>query len=203
MSTAHFQQSLKVGAAGESVVSAWLQEQGFYIQPAYEKIGLGTFKGPRTFGPDRAYVSPDLFCLRKEHSMAHGMYVEVKAKRHFTYYGKKKRFETGIDTRLFHDYLELADRVGLPVYLMFLHWTNETRADDVTMWNAPPTVQGGLFWGSVTTLDEVKREGSMAQRGAIKAMYYWGRDELVHADTITNLEQTAERWGLAWPPSES
>jgi hypothetical protein len=203
MTSALFQQSLKVGVAGESVVSAWLQEHGFYIQPAYEKIGIGTFKGPRTFGPDKAYVSPDLFCLRKEDNQAHGMYIEVKAKNHFTYYGMKKRFETGIDVRLFRDYLELSDRVGLPVYLVFLHWTNEARPSDVSKWGAPPVVQGGLFWGSVAELDAIKREGSMNQRSKDTAMYYWGRDELVHAASVEDVRHIANRWGLQWPPKES
>jgi len=201
--TVAFQQKLKVGAAGESVVSAWLQEQGYFVQPAYEKIGIGTFKGPRTFGPDREYVSPDLFCLIKQEGTAHGMYAEVKAKRHFTYYGKKDRFETGIDVRLFDDYLEISKQVALPVYLLFLHWTNDARPMDVMKWGAPPFVPGGLYWGDVQSLNITKRTGDMVQRGAIRPMYYWGREELTYADNVEAIEKIAQKWGLAWPPPES
>jgi hypothetical protein len=197
-----FKQNLKVGIAGEHVVAAFLQAQGYYVTPAYEVLGQNG-KGPRTFGPDRAYVSPDLWCMMHRKGTTYGMYLEVKTKKHFTWYRKKRRFETGIDQRLYNEYYALTQHVKMPVYLLFLHWTDEAWAVDVEKWGAPATVPGGLFFGNILELDTHKREGEMRQRGEDRPMFYWARDRLDCMATIPQLRYYAAQHGLAWPPPES
>jgi len=194
-----FKAALSRGVAGESVIAAWLQEQGYIIQPAYEKLE-DDHKGPRAFGPDRPFVAPDLFALTLRKGTAYGMYAEVKTKTHFTYYSKKGRFETGIDKRLYDDYQALSNAVALPVYLFFLHTTNHAYPSDIEKYQAPAYVPGGLFFGRIDELDRVKRIGEMTQRGAIRHMVYWGREDLTFKASLPTLEAVAHRWGLAWPP---
>ena len=194
-----FDSALKRGAAGESVVAAYFQERGYIIQPAYEKLELD-FKGPRAFGPDRPYVAPDLFALIVKAGEPHAMYIEVKTKTHFTYYGKKRQFETGIDVRLYEHYLALSSAVALPVYLFFLHTTNNAWPLDVEKYQAPPYVAGGLFYGRIDELDRIKRRGEMMQRGAVRHMMYWARSDLTHVASLQTLSDIAARWDLPWPP---
>jgi hypothetical protein len=202
-----FAQTLKIGIAGEHVVAAFLQEQGYYVAPAYEVLGQ-THKGPRTFGPDRAYVSPDLWCMMHREGSTYGMYAEVKTKKHFTWRWTEGCFETGIDTYLYNEYLALAHQVKMPVYLLFLHWTNDARPYDVAKWHAPATVDGGLYTVNILAPNKRPRHGKMPRtdkrnRTVDHQMVYWKREDLFQMATIPQLEAYAAKHGLAWPPPES
>lgn len=137
-----FAANLKRGQQSELTIRDWLEKQGYAVVPAYEKEP-GDFKGPRMFSADGDLVLPDLFACRGGASM----WVEAKDKSGFTWHRKTGEWTTGIDERVYLDYLKVAQKSGLPVWLFFLQRGLPTKGSTL----ASPT---GLYGNPIDYLSE-------------------------------------------------
>lgn len=103
----------------EEAVSAWLQQRGGFVLPAYDYSGLQDDKAPRLTAvlPEDSLIVPDLFCARNGRST----WVEVKLKAGASFTRLTQRLETGLSRRLWDHYLAVEKTTGLPVWLLFVH----------------------------------------------------------------------------------
>lgn len=173
-----FNQSLVIGQMGESQIAQWMRSRGWHILPAYEKE-IDNGKGPRLFTAHGGQlIAPDLLALRG----GRFVWIEAKHKEHFTWYRKEQAFQTGIDKRHFDDYVRVADKTGLEVWVMFLHRSDQTWIEDVRQ-GAPVKCPTGLFRQRVRTMDACKRYGHQHANG----MYYWSVDQLEKIATLAEV----------------
>lgn len=166
-----FQENLRQGKAGESIISKWLQSRGNLVFPAYE-IEQSTGKGPQLFCADGDLVLPDLLAFRGR--AIH--WVEAKHKTCFTWHRITRRWVTGIDLRHYHEYQEVARRTGLPVWLMFWHPQGEPSPEDMSH-GCPDVCPDGLFGGDIQEL--VKKENHRSDKWGRSGMVYWSSDVLI------------------------
>lgn len=187
---APFRETLAVGQLGESLIARWLRARGWHVLPAYEKE-IDNGKGPRLFlangSPAAELITPDLLTLRG----ASFKWVEAKHKTTFTWYGKGRCWETGIDLRHWHDYQQVQAITGIPVYLFFLHRDSHTRPEDVARWGAPPECPTGLFAGGVEKLSEANSHESPK----------WGPTGMIYWQPFTHLRKIAELADVLWQPA--
>lgn len=184
MSNQTFQQALEKGQVGESQIAQWMRSRGWHILPAYEKE-IDNGKGPRLFtayGVDQL-VSPDLLAMRN----GEFRWIEAKHKDHFSWYGKDRTWQTGIDKRHFDDYVKVAKRTGLNVWVLFLHRSDKTWIEDVAKYGAPKKCPTGLYGQRVQELNAGKRYGHQHANG----MYYWNIDQLKVMATLADVTRIA------------
>lgn len=175
----NFERSLAFGRVGESVISRWLQGRGHLVFPAYEKE-LGSGKGPQLFSAAGDLVLPDMLTFSK----AGVMWFEAKHKSRFTWYRKKRQWETGIDLRHYHEYREVQARTGVPVWLLFWHPLSEPSAEDLAR-NCPPKCPTGLFGNDIIYL--AANESHQGAEHGPSGMVYWGVDDLKYLASVEDM----------------
>ena len=158
----NFHEQLAIGKAGESAIAKWLIRQGNSVLPVYEKI-INEGKGPQLFTGIGGLVAPDLFAFSKSGKM---YWVEAKHKTAFSWWRKGKVFETGIDLCHYRDYLQVAERTGARVAILFLHKGGQAK-------DSPPS-PSGLYGNNIDVLSqhESHRHGGWGRSG----MVYWTRE---------------------------
>jgi hypothetical protein len=117
----NFVQSLRIGKLGESQIANWLRaKHGLHILPAYEKQ-IGEYKGPTLYCAEGdTLILPDLLAFQGPKFI----WFEAKNKSTFTWHRNTKNWQTGIDVRLYDQYLEVQKRTQIPVWLLFLQQAN-------------------------------------------------------------------------------
>lgn len=165
-----FEQSLAIGQLGEGAISRWLQGRGHAVFPAYQ-IEQHTGKGPQLFAASGDLVLPDLLAFR----CGKVQWFEAKRKTCFTWHRISQRWTTGIDLRHYGEYQEVAERTGLPVWLLFLHPTSKPDARDLEH-NCPAECPVGLFGNDLEILK--LRESHRSDRHGKSGMVYWTHQDL-------------------------
>lgn len=166
-----FRTKLEIGRAGESVIAKWFRRKGYTVLPVYEKI-IDEFKGPQLYTPSTELVAPDMLVFKADNML----WIEAKHKTRFSWYGKEKRFVTGIDQRHYNDYCKLSQYSNLPVWLLFLHVQDDTWSEDVQKWNAPSKCPTGLFGENIKYL--MKNESHKNEKHGRSGMVYWSHSVL-------------------------
>ena len=167
----NFQQSLKTGQLGESMISRWLRSRGWHILPAYEKE-IDTGKGPRLFSPgDKQLISPDMVAIHPTQGRI--TWIEAKHKTAFTWYRIGRCWNTGIDAAHFDDYAEIASTLPMQVWLFFLHKQSKPSAGDLRF-GCPAACPSGLFVGEMAHLAKT----AILRNGYANGMYYWKDSDL-------------------------
>lgn len=181
MPNSRFQSAYAFGHIAETQIAAWLMQRGWAILPAYEKE-IDTGKGPQLFTEHQQLIVPDLLAI-KGNSVK---WIEAKHKTRFSWYGKKQRWETGIDAHHFEHYQQVAEIAPWPIYLLFLHRSSQADQRDVERWDCPCECPTGLFFGEITALAKTKRFG---KEWGYHGMVYWGigDTELRRAATLNEV----------------
>lgn len=102
----------KVGEIGRGIVTAVLQEQGWYIIPSDDYIGKEE-KAPRLFGKLKEYVLPDLDTAKE----GNRRWVEVKTKKGASWTRITQRNEHGFGKKLYEHYLQVQAITGSDVWV--------------------------------------------------------------------------------------
>ena len=138
-----FQDKLATGKVGESLIAKYMMSRGHAVLPVYE-IEKSSGKGPQLFARESGFVAPDMMVFTANGAM----FVEAKHKSVFTWHRSTSQWTTGIDLRHYGDYLRVAKRTQLPVWLMFYHREDMPDAKDVQH-GCPDKCQTGLFGGEL------------------------------------------------------
>lgn len=181
-----FARDLQTGRVAEGLIAAWLMNRGASVMPAYE-IEKSAGKGPQLYSDESELVAPDLIVFTHKGIQ----WVEAKHKSVFTWHRKTEQWTTGIDLRHYCDYLRVAQKTRMPVFLMFFH--RESTPDQRDLMNgSPQECPTGLFGGELFGL--VAREnhrsphfdpGRTGMKGhGNSGMVYW---------SVNNLKQYAPR----------
>lgn len=160
-----FQSQLAAGQAGETAISRWLRQRGYYVMPVYEKE-YQTGKGPRLFCPSRTLIAPDMFAFKGNDK---AYWIEAKHKTAFSWHRVSGRWVTGIDLRHYEDYCHVDDNTPWPVWLMFLHRGGKAK-------DSPDQSPAGLFGNRLSTLR--KRENHRSSKWGATGMVYWSIEVL-------------------------
>lgn len=175
-----FDESLKYGQVGEDVVSKYLQRKGCLVFDTCNGA-MTKNKGPRLSGSNHDIVSPDLMIFVNGNTG----WAEVKRKNGFTQYNtynrdrKIKQWQTGIDLRLFKQYIKAAEETDLQLGLLFLHeggWAKQS----------PTESPAGLFGQTIKNLAKRKdheyedRDHNHFNSGG---MVFWNIYDLIKIDT--------------------
>lgn len=155
-----FEQQLRFGQAGESVIATWLRSRGRAVLPVYEKI-MDTGKGPQVFMPQGSLVAPDLLTWG---SVTSPCWIEAKHKTAFSWHRISQRWVTGIDLRHYGDYCHVADMSPWPVWLLFLHRGGQAK-------DSPAESPAGLFGNDLAFLR--LRENHRSANHGPTGMVYW------------------------------
>ncbi len=178
---AKFEDLLRQGAIGESIITKYLcNVWGFAVLPAYEKV-IDDRKGPRLFLRDKNLVIPDMLTFSH---CGPAVWVEAKVKTLFSWYGRGGYFVTGINYHHYQDYQEVEKSTGTPVLLTFLHYQSKTWPNDVRDWNAPAECPTGLFGLWLGKTPESHRNWS-----GNTLMIYWRYERLTKLASLSELEK--------------
>jgi len=109
----HEQPEFLRGRAAEQRVSAWLQEQGWYVIPSYDYAGEDGDKAPKLQGYRVGHPVPDLDTAKE----GKRRWVEVKSKTSANHRYTTDTYEHGIDLPLFQHYQTVQAITGTPVWL--------------------------------------------------------------------------------------
>jgi len=167
-----FQKQLAFGQMAETLIARWLISKGKTILPIYD-IEYDTGKGPRVFGEnDFQYAAPDLLVWSDKGTV----WCEAKHKTVFSWYRKSKQWETGIDLNHWTAYQKVAERIGLPVWLLFLHRSDKPSPEDLR-WDCPAICPAGLFGNELSQLTESTSHTSHLH--GRHGMIYWAENNLL------------------------
>lgn len=188
-----FEESLEQGRVAEGWIAHWLMSRGSSIMPAYE-LEHQQFKGPQLFGSDGELVAPDMIAFT-----ANGIiWIEAKHKSVFTWHRNTGRWTTGIDLHHYKQYLQVADKTSLPVWLLFFH--RETRPDrrDIKH-GCPQSCPTGLFGGDLSRLRNKENHRSLPKDESRERCLGHGKSGMVYwaAETLTKLASKEEVLGIA------
>ena len=174
LSEQRFQQALAFGQVAESRIARWLIARGAHLLPVYD-IEYETGKGPRLFGgEDGELICPDLLVFKRGACY----WIEAKHKTVFSWYRKKRQWETGIDLRHYENYRRVQQQIGSAVWLLFLHECATPDNRDVAH-GCPPECPTGLFGGNLTELLLSESHRDAYQRfGRSYPMVYWAHSAL-------------------------
>lgn len=171
-----FDDKLKAGLLGESVIARWLIRRGYNILPAYE-IEITHGKGPRLFTANAQLISPDMLVFNQNKIM----WVEAKTKSAFTWHRDSKTWQTGIDYRHWCDYVRVANLTSWTVWILFLHKAGIQAKD------TPPGMVSpcGLYGNSINVLSKCihHRYDDFGPTG----MVYWTIDSLKKLASLDEL----------------
>jgi len=173
-----FNESLRWGQLGESVIAQWFKAKGYAILPVYAKDG-GDYKGPQVFCAERSMAAPDLLCFKPSHVL----WVEAKRKSVFSWYRLKQQWETGIDLHHYEQYLELRKRAPWELWLMFLHEQAHTT-------ERPYDCPTGLFGREISLLALCESHRSM--KHGPHGMVYWAHEHLHKLATLDEMRADAQ-----------
>jgi len=138
-----FAEKLAVGKVGESLIARYMMSRGHAVLPVYE-IEKSSGKGPQLFDHKNGFVAPDMLVF----TIDGAMFIEAKHKSVFTWHRITGQWTTGIDMRHYGDYLQVAKRTQLPVWLMFYHREEMPDPRDLQH-GCPPVCPTGLFGGEL------------------------------------------------------
>lgn len=113
-----FKSQLAFGVEGEKEVAEMLIKTGVSILPLYQ---FNADMSPKILTENKILSSPDLTCFRNGKCF----FVEVKSKKRWTICPKTNRIETGCDYRLYKQYLEISQKTGIELILVFNHVNNK------------------------------------------------------------------------------
>jgi len=116
------------------------------------------------------------------------LWIEAKHKTVWSWYRKGSRWETGIDRHHYKQYCEVEQRLGLPVWLLFLHSQSTPWASDLRM-GCPSECPTGLFGEQLAVLTgKISHESN---RHGPTGMMYWAHHSLRKIASLeTILEHT-------------
>lgn len=172
-----FDEQLRWGKVGESVIASFLIARGCHVLPVYE-ILEGQFKGPQFYTSSGNYVAPDILVF-KEKKIS---WIEAKRKSVFSWHRISKKWVTGIDLHHYRDYLCIAKSQPWPVWLMFLHTDKECHLRGEP-WPCPT----GLFGRDILELET--RENHRHKNHGKTGMVYWAHKKLKLISTIEQLKE--------------
>lgn len=168
-----FSQQLGFGQVGEGLISRWLQSRGCLIFPAYEmETKDGEPKpGPRMFSVSGNLILPDMLAFGERQMF----WVEAKRKTCFTWHRNSQKWVTGVDQHHYEQYLQVSEKTGLPVWIMFWHPSGSPDVID-TKHDCPSECPTGLFGGDIRNLmlNESHRWKFYGRSG----MVYWAHESL-------------------------
>ena len=164
-----FEESLAIGLAGESAIATWMRARGNTVLPVYEKI-IDEGKGPQVFTPDGCLIAPDLFTWNGTEAT----WIEAKHKTGFTWHNNSDTWNTGIDLRHYHAYLEVAKSSPWPLWLLFLHCGGAAKDSKVS--------PSGLFGENIDALRS--NEHHRSDKYGSGGMVYWAIDALRKLATL-------------------
>jgi hypothetical protein len=176
----NFDQNLKTGQIGESIISKWLQGKGHSVFPAYQ-IEHHTGKGPQMFAASGDLVLPDLLAFKA----GNVVWIEAKHKTCFSWHRISERWTTGIDKRHYKEYLEVSSATQLPVWLLFYHPSDKPDARDLKYDECPRACPTGLFGRNIKILKKV--ESHTSDRHGPSGMVYWCVDNLKLLATVNEM----------------
>jgi hypothetical protein len=193
-----FEQSLRFGQAGESVIASWLRSLGNAVFPAYEIINFR--KGPRIFTPSGELISPDFLVFNTAGPVvadldgARVAWVETKRKDAFTFHRNSDGWQTGIDAPYFEDYLKVEQETPWPVWLFFLHEGGQAK-------DSPPNSPCGLYVNKLSVLREnVHHRDSFLRENAHcrekVPMVYWAKESLILLRDLPRLQEEIRQFKL-------
>lgn len=175
-----FSQQLAFGKIAETQIALWLRRaKGWSILPVYEKE-INEGKGPRFFTPDKEIVAPDLLVMKG----AQVRWIEAKHKSVFTWYRKSPqddKWQTGIDAHHFFEYCRIAEETAYPVWLLFLHASDEARPYN-GMRPSPTGLYGNNLLSIVSAAD-IRLDTSQG-----KELAYWHRSDLIRLATLDEVQ---------------
>tara|TARA_Y100001937_G_C7123804_1_gene333902 strand:- start:1543 stop:2142 length:600 start_codon:yes stop_codon:yes gene_type:complete len=177
-----FKRNLEKGLLGESMIAKWLTFRNGVVLPAYQQE-INTGKGPRVYTKDGKLVAPDMVYMHREKGT---VWVEAKQKSRFSWYRKKKRWETGIDAHHWSHYQEVSKLSDAPLWLLFLHTVKDPWNHDIPY--LPSTESFcpvGLFGISAIKAAKIYRYAPQHAKG----MVYWGHEDL---SLLASLEEVQE-----------
>lgn len=177
-----FNERLAFGKLGESKIASWLRNRGNYVLPVYETEMK--YKGPRLYAPTREIISPDLLVFSHEGVR----WIEAKHKTVFTWHRITKRWTTGIDRRHYREYLSLAEEFPWPIWLLFLHESEEPNNRDKEY--CPKKCPTGLYGGDILELnDSINHEHDGHGKSG---MVYWALESLIELATLQEVNSATK-----------
>lgn len=192
----NFAEKLSIGKVGESLIARYMMSRGHSVLPVYE-IEKSTGKGPQLFASNDSMVAPDMLIF----TTGGAMFVEAKHKSVFTWHRVSRQWTTGIDLRHYGDYLRVAKKTQLPVWLMFYHRESTPDPRDLQH-GCPNECPTGLFGGELFDLviDEnhrsqpfnPARESGFVGHGK-SGMVYWKESSLKRIASTAQVEACADR----------
>lgn len=180
---AEFGRNLAWGQVGESDIARYLRRRGGHTIALCETANEHEKHGPRLLGCGEALTLPDLLSFRN----GKASFIEAKQKKHFAWNRSKGVWVTGIDERHWHHYLKVQDRTAIPVWLLFLHKSDET-PEWFLRYGAPPICPSGLFAQEIQDLARCIFDRNVSKKGGAtdKPMVYWHWRSLIR---IASVEQ--------------
>jgi hypothetical protein len=179
-----FQASLAFGQAAEGKIARYLRSQGHYVLPAYD-LEYEISKGPRLFGRSKELIAPDFV----DFTGSDIRWVECKCKTVFSWHRKSQKWVTGIDSRYWEHYCEVADCTHIPVWLLFLHQSSIPNSSDREK-GCPTECPTGLFGNSVAVLRNNINHRSPSSTHlngwGSTGMVYWAHSTLRQLATLEN-----------------
>ena len=159
-----FAKHLETGRVAESAIAKWLQCRGCSVLPAYE-VETGQFKGPQFYSRDQSFATPDMLVFGGREGKA--LWVEAKHKTGFAWNRQRQVWVTGVDVRNYNDYIAVAGRSNLPVWLLFLQRGGQAK-------DSPPS-PAGLYGQDLEYLTANENHRGMM---GTREMVYWAIDSL-------------------------
>lgn len=180
-----FQENLATGKVGESLIARYMMSRGHSVLPVYE-TEKSSGKGPQLFTRESGLVAPDMIIFTTNGAM----FIEAKHKSVFTWHRSTSQWTTGIDLRHYDDYLRVAKRTHLPVWLMFYHREDSPSANDISH-GSPDKCPTGLFGGELFKLSSNENHRSKPfcpnRSGFVghgnSGMVYWSENALLKIAT--------------------
>lgn len=174
MASVSFAHSLEQGLIGESEIAQWLIRRGATILPAYE-IQIERGKGPRIFQATGQLVAPDMLVVGKRI-----VWVEAKTKSGWSWHANSQKWQDGIDLNHWRDYQKVDATLPWPVWVLFLHRTQEEATPSREEYRAPPyetPPEPGIYGSTVRYLSQAN--GRESDVYGPHGMIYWNRDDLL------------------------
>ncbi len=162
---ANFHEALAQGKVGESEIARWLIKNGKNILPIYE-ISDYQFKGPALYCANGdSIIAPDMAVFSEKGLV----FIEAKHKNAFSWYRNKGIWTTGIDKHHYNQYILFRNRLGFPVWILFLHRGGVAK-------DSPPS-PAGLFGNNLSILSKCIDHES--DRYGKHGMVYWNKESLI------------------------
>lgn len=177
-----FERQLVFGQIAETLIAKWIISRGSMVLPVYD-VEIESGKGPRLFGGKYVeLVSPDLLVLSSKGGGV--QWIEAKHKTVFTWHRISGQWTTGIDKRHYEHYLKVDEQTPWPVWLLFLHQSEQPSEIDVPH-GCPDKCPTGLFGRSLSELKDCEnhRHDNWGKSG----MVYWAHKSLKLLATLKQI----------------